>query len=129
MQIFPVAGSGSSNGGTQNLYYNPNPNQSFANPSTFSQGQLIATLSSPKWMASVSPSGGVVAGTYALVSSSDFTIQGTTYNVNGLGSAVTFVLSFGPLPTGASPYGPVTIPFGGYGLQTSVQVQKVEVRR
>jgi hypothetical protein len=80
-------------------------------------------------MASVSPSGGVVAGTYALVSSSDFTIQGTTYNVNGLGSAVTFVLSFGPLPTGASPYGPVTIPFGGYGLQTSVQVQKVEVRR
>jgi hypothetical protein len=40
MQIFPVTGNGAT---TYNVYYNPNPNQSFANPNTFSQGQLIAT--------------------------------------------------------------------------------------
>src|SRR5579883_3503433 len=57
MHVLPETSSGGSSP-TYNVYYNSNPNQSFSNPGSFSQGQLIASFNSVKWMATLSPNGG-----------------------------------------------------------------------
>lgn len=120
LHVFPVTPSGSSNV-TYNVYYNANPNQSFSNPASFSQGQLIGSFNSLKWMATVTPNGGSVAGSFALQSSSDFTIQGQTYNLKNIGTQVTLVFTLGTPPAGGLSAVPFSIPFGGYGLQASSQ--------
>lgn len=116
MEIFSMS-SGTGGGTlTYNMYYNASPNSSFSNPNSFSQGQLVATLTSVQWMTTASTNGGVGSGTFELASSSNFAIQGQTYNMNTLGNAVTLVLTIAPSPGPSSPYAAFSVPLGGYAL-------------
>jgi hypothetical protein len=130
MHVFPVTPAGSSaTSVTYNVYYNSSPNQSFSNPASFSQGLLIGTFNSVKWMATITPSGGLVAGTFTLASSTDFTVQGQTYNLRNVGDSITLVFDLGPPGQGLS-YLPLSIPFGGYGLLANgAQGRVTEVAR
>jgi hypothetical protein len=113
-----------STGGTYNVYFNSNPNQNFTIPESFSQGRLIATFNPARWMATVTPAGAALADSVTLTSSSDFTIQGQTYNFANLGSAATMVFTLGSFPgmlTGA----PLVIPFGAYAQQAAPQGARI----
>lgn len=100
-----------------NIYLNATPHQDFTNPDTFSQGKLIASFNTVKWMATATAGGGLMAGTITLISSADFTVQGQTYNLGNLGDASTIVFTFGSSPNGLT--FPLVIPFGGYAQQAA----------
>jgi hypothetical protein len=116
MQILPMSSGATGGTLTYNMYYNTAPNQSFSNPGSFSQGQLVATLTSVQWMTTASTNGGVGSGTFELASSSNFSIQGQSYNMKALGNAVTLVLTIAPSAGPASPYAAFSVPLGGYAL-------------
>jgi hypothetical protein len=125
MELFAKPVGGSTNvAAPYSIYFNANPKQDFTNPDTFSQGQLIATFNPAQWMATVTSGGALLADTITLASSSDFTIQGQTYNFRNLGSAVTMVFMFGSSPGGLTAL-PLSVPFGGYAQQAATQSVRV----
>lgn len=97
------------------VYFNGNPNGNFQDPDTFSEGQLIARFQPQRAMGTDIGSVTTAAGTYDVVSGSDFTFQGQTYNLKELSHASTFCLTFGPPLSEAAPYAAVFC-FGGYAL-------------
>jgi hypothetical protein len=78
-------------------------------------------------MATATAGGGLMAGTIMLISSSDFTIQGQTYNLGDLGDASTIVFTFGSSPGGLT--APLVIPFGGYSQQAAALSSRLPIRR
>lgn len=63
-----------------NIYFNANPNQNWANPASFSSGQLVATYVATTGTQTGSGPVALVTQTYVLDSSQDFTFKGQTYN-------------------------------------------------
>ena len=100
------------------VYYNENPNQDFSNPDSFSAGKVIAQFDTEKFMGTVADTGAVEGGTLVLTSSSPFAIQGQTYDLANLLTAVTITFSTGATLPSLFTGGPTALPFGGYGLAT-----------
>ncbi len=99
---------------TVNVYLNSNPAGDFTNPDTFSSGQLIATFQSHTGMITAIPNTmGSGMTTIELMSSSDFSFNGQTFNFSALGGGVTLVLTPTGMPlSGSLTSLPVVVPFG-----------------
>jgi hypothetical protein len=99
------------------VYINGNPNGNFQSPDSFSDGQLIATLQPERAMGTDTGSLTFAAGTYNVVSGSDFTFQGQTYNIRELTRSMTIALTFGtPVPGESAGSTTLVSSFGGYAL-------------
>lgn len=99
------------------VYINSNPNGNFQSPDSFSDGQLIATLQPERAMGTDTGSLTFAAGTYNVVSGSDFIFQGQTYNIRELTRSMTIVLTFGTPVPGVSAGSPALVSsFGGYAI-------------
>jgi hypothetical protein len=114
--IFLTPPAGGAN--TVNVYLNSNPAGDFTNPDTFSSGQLIATFQSHTGMITAIPNTvGTGMTTASLISSSDFSFNGQTFNFNALGGGVTLVLTPTGMPiSGSLTNLPLVVPFGATGL-------------
>ena len=99
------------------VYLNRNPKGNFQTPDTFSDGVLIARLQPERAMGTDTGTLTIAAGTYNVVSGSDFTFQGQDYNIKDLTRALTIALTFGTPVPGGSAGGPALVSsFGGYAL-------------
>jgi len=104
------------------VYYNPEPNRDFADPDSFSDGQLVATFHPRGGMATLSPLGGATfAGTLDLVSSVEFTLDGRSVDLRFMGATVTVDLH-GEAPVYGGPYLGLAFPFGGQVKATGENV-------
>jgi len=98
------------------IYFNGQPNGNFQSPDTFSDGQLIGTLQAQGSLGTAAGSTYTMAGTFDLVSASNFIFQGQRHNFRKLGDAVTLSQTFGPPLSGSFSGGSVVVCFGGYAL-------------
>jgi hypothetical protein len=108
-----------------NIYFSPNPGGLFSGPrnwnntDSFAQGQLVAVYkASGGGGASSGPTSHVVQG-YTLVSSSDFTFNGQTYNFRYLVPHGFVTIAYGsnvPLAGAGSATYPLVFTFGGTNL-------------
>ena len=114
-----------------NLYYNASPNGDFTKPESFSSGQLIATFRTRRGMATaIAPSTGLEMGTLDLVSTSDFTFQGQTYNLGGFDSGITMTTIYAGTPVSGSIVSPpASIAFGGSAVAIGTVAGAVPARR
>ncbi len=95
------------------IYFDPTPNRDYANPDSFSTGQLVATFLPRGGMATLSPLGGAAfAGTLDLDSSAEFILDGRAVDFRFLGESVTVDLH-GESPVFGGPYLGLAFPFGG----------------
>ena len=100
------------------VYYNPNPNQDFGNPDTFSSGQLIWEFQARGGAATVIPFTTTInTGSFSRTSSADFTFRDKTYNLGRLAETVTVELKGAPVDF-ALGYAASSIPFGGSAIAT-----------
>lgn len=93
--------------GTFNVYYNPSPNGSWSDPSTFASGQLIATFKRDQSLFPFFATYGFHALSETLGSSQEFTFKGQTYNFNRMvPNGITFASFFSSTPqsTGLADY-------------------------
>ena len=98
---------------TMYVYYNPSPNRDFADPDSFSDGQLVGEY--PVSAGSTTLVDGLNANfTYSaqLASSTDFTFRGRTYNAKSLLPAFTVFLN-GKAPLLSDLSSGFTIPMAG----------------
>jgi hypothetical protein len=92
-----------------NVYYDQSPDQDYAQPDTFSDGQLVATYLLPRALVTISPTETRYVGTLELESSSNFTFDNRRFNAQRLAEVVTFHVVGTPA---AGPGATVTVPFG-----------------
>jgi hypothetical protein len=83
-----------------NVYYNPNPGpRNLLTPDDFKQGQLVAQFRSRAAVVNVASPGSFQATAgIVLDSSSDFTINGSTFNIANVTNGMSIAL-FGPAPS------------------------------
>ncbi len=99
------------------VYYNATPNQSWANPGSFSAGQLIATFKSTPGTQTGSGPVALVTQSYVLVSSRPFVFKGETYNLARLlPHGFTFFTLSSNIPLGGSPVFPLVFTAAGSGV-------------
>lgn len=76
------------------LYYSPAPNHDFAQPDSFSDGQLIATYRTRGIQGGLTPSISFRGeGSLTLESATEFTVGGRTISLRSLGDAATVTLA------------------------------------
>jgi hypothetical protein len=114
LHLLSTPSAGTTN--VMSVYVNSYPNQNFSLPDTFSAGQMIAQYSTGKFIGTASAFGGVEAGTLVLMSSSNFSFQGQSFNLGALGSATTISLTFGQPISGGFSGGPAVVAFGGSAI-------------
>ena len=106
-------------GEAYNVYFNPNPNQSWDNPASFSAGQLVATFRSTTGTQTGSGPVALVTQSYILESSQDFTFRGQSYNFARLlphGFTITTLSGNVPLGNTTPPKPPLVFAAAGSGV-------------
>jgi hypothetical protein len=97
------------------VYYSPSPNRDFAQPDSFSEGVLIATLRTRGIQGGLTPALGFLAqGSFVLESAAELILGGDTINLRSMGEAGTVTLA-GVAPS-ASDFASATalsVPFSG----------------
>ena len=104
-------------GESLSVYYNAAPNQSWANPDSFSAGQLVATFKSMPGTQTGSGPIALVTQSYVLASSQPFVFKGEIYNFGRLlPHGFTFFTLSSNIPLGGSPAPPLVFTAAGSGL-------------
>jgi len=107
--------------GTFSVYYNPSPNGNWADPDTFSSGQLIATFERQQSLYPVIGPIGFHSLSGSLVSSHNFTFDGQRFNFNRISpDGITFAQFFSSTPIPGAEFGYYTVVYAGAGAVTAV---------
>jgi hypothetical protein len=103
--------------GNFQIYFTPSPTHDWSDPSTFSSGQVVATLARGLEQFSVLATFSLNAGSAALQSSAPFSLNGQTLNLRDLFPNGISDITTGPAITlpGSTPTGPI-FAFAGYAL-------------
>jgi hypothetical protein len=98
------------------VYYNPNPNQEFTRPDSFSAGELIGEFQARGGLTTVVPFTATInTGSFRKTASTDFTFREKTYNLGQLAENITVELKGAPLDIALGFIG-ASIPFGGSAI-------------
>jgi len=107
--------------GTVNIYHNASPSNDWADPTTFSSGQLIATIRRQETFFPIVGPVALCNHSESLVYSRDFTFEGRTFNLNRLvPHGVTFSQVFNSTPMEGAGWGTYTAVFPGVGVVTAI---------
>jgi hypothetical protein len=103
-------------------YYQSTPNQEFANPGSFSSGQLIGEFQSKGTVTTVVPFTSTAnTGSFLRITSADFTFRDKSYNFDRLAETITVDLKGAPVDL-AIGYNGISVPFGGAATATAWRV-------
>jgi hypothetical protein len=107
--------------GTFSVYYNPSPNGNWADPDTFSSGQLIATFERQQSLYPVIGPIGFHSLSESLVSSHNFTFDGQRFNFNRISpDGITFAQFFSSMPIPGAEFGNYTVVYAGAGAVMAI---------
>jgi len=107
--------------GTFSVYYNPSPNGDWSNPDTFKGPKLIATFQRQESLFPIIGPTGLHSLSESLLSSSNFTFNGQTFNFNRIAPyGITFAQFFSSTPIAGGGFGAYSVVFPGAGATIAV---------